>query len=62
MCSSTSSDSGNLSLDFINQDFVNDAHEKGLKVYVWTVNEYDDIAKVKALGVDGVFSNFPERL
>ena len=55
-------DSVNLSLDFINQDFVNDAHEKGLKVYVWTVNEYDDIAKVKALGVDGVFSNFPERL
>lgn len=55
-------DSVNLSLDFINQDFVNDAHEKGLKVYVWTVNEYDDIAKVKALGVDGIFSNFPERL
>ncbi len=55
-------DSANLSLDFINQDFVNDAHDKGLKVYVWTVNEYDDIAKVKALGVDGIFSNFPERL
>ncbi|WP_426369823.1 glycerophosphodiester phosphodiesterase [Pseudocolwellia sp. HL-MZ7] len=55
-------DSVNLSLDFINQDFVNDAHDKGLKVYVWTVNEYDDIVKVKALGVDGIFSNFPERL
>lgn len=52
----------NLSLEFINQDFVNDAHKKGLKVYVWTVNEYDDIAKIKALNVDGIFSNFPERL
>lgn len=52
----------NLCLEFINQDFVNDAHKKGLKVYVWTVNDYDDIAKIKALNVDGIFSNFPERL
>jgi len=55
-------DSVNLSLEFINQDFVNAAHEKGLKVYVWTVNDHDDIEKVKALNVDGIFTNFPERL
>lgn len=52
----------NLSLDFINQKFVNHAHENGLKVYVWTVNEHDDIARMKALNVDGIFCNFPERL
>jgi glycerophosphoryl diester phosphodiesterase len=52
----------NLSIDFINQEFVNDAHKKGLKVYVYTVNDNDDIAKIKALNVDGIFSNFPERL
>lgn len=52
----------NLCLEFINQDFVDDAHKKGLKVYVWTVNDHDDIAKIKALNVDGIFSNFPERL
>ncbi|TWX52324.1 glycerophosphodiester phosphodiesterase [Colwellia hornerae] len=52
----------NLSLDFINQDFVNDAHQKGLQVYVYTVNDYDDIAKVKKLNIDGIFCNFPERL
>ena len=52
----------NLSLDFINQDFVDDAHQKGLQVYVYTVNDYDDIAKVKELNIDGIFCNFPERL
>jgi len=52
----------NLNLEFINQDFVNDAHDKGLKVYVWTVNDYDDISKIKALNIDGIFCNYPERL
>ena len=52
----------NLCLDFINQDFVNHAHKNGLKVYVWTVNDHDDIEKMKALNVDGIFCNFPERL
>ena len=52
----------NLSLDFINQKFVDDAKSKNLKVYVWTVNDHDDIERIKALGVDGIFCNFPERL
>jgi len=26
----------NLCIEFINQDFVDDAHKRGLKVYVWT--------------------------
>lgn len=52
----------NLSINFINQDFVNDAHKKGLKVYVYTVNDHDDISKVKKLNIDGIFCNFPERL
>jgi len=52
----------NLCLDFINQEFVNHAHKNGLKVYVWTVNDDDDIAKMKALNVDGIFCNYPERL
>ena len=52
----------NLSMEFINQDFVNDAHKRGLKVYVWTVNNIDDIERMKALNVDGIFSNFPDRI
>ncbi len=49
-------------MEFVNKEFVDDAHNRGLKVYVWTVNDSDDIEKMKALKVDGIFSNFPDRL
>lgn len=50
-----------LDVDFISHDFVDDAHCRGLKVFVYTVDEPDDIQAMKALGVDGIFSNFPTR-
>ena len=50
------------SLDFIDQSFVDDAHNRGLKVYVYAVDHPEDIAKMQALSVDGVFTGFPERV
>jgi glycerophosphoryl diester phosphodiesterase len=41
---------------------VADAHRRGLKVFVFTINEPGEIALMKTLGVDGVFSDFPERV
>lgn len=41
---------------------IRDAKMNGLKVYVWTVNEKDDIERLKKLGVDGIFSDFPDRI
>jgi glycerophosphoryl diester phosphodiesterase len=38
------------------------AHERGLSVLVWTVNEPPDIERLQALGVDGIMSDYPERL
>lgn len=52
----------NPSMDFIDQDLVDDAHKRNMKVFVWTVNDQDDIQKIKALGVDGIFSDYPDRL
>ncbi len=52
----------NVSLEFINQAFVNDAHERGLKIFVFTVNERDDSERMKRLGVDGIFSNYPDKV
>lgn len=48
--------------DTTDQEYVDDAHKRGLKVLVWTVNEPSDIAKMKSLGVDGIFCNYPDRL
>lgn len=50
------------SLDFVDQRFVDDAHGRGLKVYVYAVDHPEDIARMQALGVDGVFTGFPERV
>lgn len=41
---------------------VKKAQEAGLKVYTWTVNEPEDIERVKSYGVDGIISDYPERL
>jgi glycerophosphoryl diester phosphodiesterase len=41
---------------------VAEAHGMGLKVFVFTVNQPREIARMKILGVDGVFSDFPERV
>jgi len=52
----------NLCVEFVNQEFVDSAHQRGMKVFVWTVNDPEEIKRIKALGVDGIFSNFPDRL
>ena len=42
--------------------FVAAARAQGRRVIVWTVNDPDAIAALAALGVDGIISDFPERL
>ena len=41
---------------------VKKARQAGYKVYAWTVNEPEDIARVKAYGVDGIITDYPEKL
>lgn len=38
------------------------AHQKGFKVYPWTVNSPEDITFVRNLNVDGIISDYPDRL
>jgi glycerophosphoryl diester phosphodiesterase len=51
----------NCDVSFINQDLVDDAKARGLKVYVYTVDQADDIARMQQYGVDGIFSNYPAK-
>lgn len=48
--------------EFINQAFVDDAHAKGIKVLVYTPNTTQEINAIKALGVDGIISDFPDKI
>lgn len=36
--------------------------EANLKIYPWTVNDEKDIQRMKELKVDGIITNFPERI
>lgn len=49
-------------LNFINAELIDDAHKRGLKVWVYTVNEEDDLHSMAQLGVDGVFTDYPQRV
>ncbi|MGD9015551.1 MAG: glycerophosphodiester phosphodiesterase family protein [Candidatus Omnitrophota bacterium] len=50
------------SKEFINQTLVDDAHKRGIKVFVYTPNATEDIEQMKSLGVDGIFSDYPDRI
>ena len=50
-----------LDMDFADPALIADGHRRGAAVYVYTVNEPDDLARMRALGVDGVFTDFPDR-
>lgn len=55
------SSSVHLSTDLITQEFVNDAHSRGMEVYVETVNVKSEMQRMHTMGVDGVFTNFPDK-
>ncbi|MBW2367461.1 MAG: glycerophosphodiester phosphodiesterase [Deltaproteobacteria bacterium] len=45
---------------YISHGFVVDAHRRGFKVFAYTVNHIDEFRRMASLGVDGVFTNYPE--
>ena len=46
----------------VTRDYLADCHRNDIKINVWTVNKPEKIKKMKALGVDGIFTDFPDRL
>lgn len=50
-----------LYLHTVNKEFVNDAHMRGLQVFIYTVNDPDDMKRLLDLGVDGMITNYPDR-
>lgn len=48
--------------DELTAESLREARALGLRVIVWTVNDDDDIRRMLALGVDGIISDYPDRL
>ena len=50
-----------VSNEVVTEELILLAHHEGMKVLVYTVNDPDEICFLKSLGVDGVFSDYPDR-
>jgi glycerophosphoryl diester phosphodiesterase len=48
--------------DSLEPAVIDMAHAAGLQVFTWTLDDPRDIAQAISLGVDGLISNFPDRL
>jgi glycerophosphoryl diester phosphodiesterase len=48
--------------ELIDPTFLARAHDFGLKVHAWTVNDRDEMCQLMQLGVDGLFSDDPAML
>jgi len=62
LCRQINAYSINPDLKKIKRKLINEAQQNGLKVFVFTVNTEKDIARMKEWGVDGIFSNFPDKI
>ena len=47
---------------YVTPEIVKASHSAGVKMNVWTVNEPREIALFREWGVDGIMSDFPERV
>jgi glycerophosphoryl diester phosphodiesterase len=52
----------NVSIEFINRQFVQLVHRLEMAVYVFTVDYTDDIQRMIAIGADGIFTDYPDRV
>lgn len=43
----------------VTPDLIEAAHRRGMKVIVWTVNALDEMKALKAMGVDGIITDYP---
>jgi glycerophosphoryl diester phosphodiesterase len=46
----------------LTDDLLKEAHELGLKVYVWTVDSRSEMVRLMGMGVDGIITNRPDIL
>lgn len=51
-----------VSIECITAEFVRELHRAGLQVFVYTVDDPQQIAFARACSVDGIISNYPDRL
>ena len=46
----------------LNKENVSKIQAKGIQVFPWTINELEDIEKIKYYNVNGIITDFPNRI
>lgn len=49
-------------LQVVSKEFVETSRKLNLQVHVWTINKEEDMKELIELGVDGIMSDYPDRL
>jgi len=49
-------------LHFITKEYINKAHNLGLIVHGWTVNEPEEMGRLISIGIDGIITDYPSFL
>ena len=42
--------------------FVRAAHDRGLEVHAWKIDDESDVQRMRKLGVDGIITDYPDRI
>ncbi|MFW6236882.1 MAG: glycerophosphodiester phosphodiesterase, partial [Desulfosudaceae bacterium] len=51
-----------LAVELASRRLVQAIHQRGCRVFVFTVDEMKTIRQLRDMGVDGIFTNYPERV
>jgi glycerophosphoryl diester phosphodiesterase len=51
-----------MGVPVLTRGLVEAARARGLEVHAWTVNETEDMKRLQELGVDGIMTDYPDRL
>lgn len=52
----------NIAHVFVNRPLVQQAHQKGLSVWAWTVDDEERVQELLEMGVDSITTNWPEQM
>ncbi len=48
--------------DLVTPSYIQEAHKLNVQVHVWTINDPEEMKRLIAIGVDGIMTDYPERL
>lgn len=52
----------NLSSKIITPQLIKESHRRGISVWAWTVDDEAEMSRLATMGVDGITSNYPNRM